>query len=161
MILFDIYIIQFEIKWNIKHLFTLDVHVCVCACACACVSKRFSFGLVLVFFFFFCSWCLSRVWMLEEHPWLKYTLSDCIQPFYDDKPKVFIMDVKIYSVESGFISDCDEVPFNIIWKGSVLILLAILPILEEVKASQCHVTNNKISQNGMSESAIASSFVFS
>lgn len=48
-----IYIIQFEIKWNIKHLFTLDVHVCVCACACACVSKRFSFGLVLVFFGFF------------------------------------------------------------------------------------------------------------
>lgn len=53
------------------------------------------------------------------------------------------MDVKIYSVESGFISDCDEVPFNIIWKGSVLILLAILPLLEEVKAGQCHVTNNK------------------
>lgn len=95
--------------------------------------------------------------MLEEHPWLKYTLSDCIQPFYDDKPKVFIMDVKIYSVESGFISDCDEVPFNIIWKGSVLILLAILPLLEEVKAGQ----TIKISQNGMSESAIASSFVFS
>lgn len=28
----SIYIIQFEIKWNIKHLFTLDVHVCVCVC---------------------------------------------------------------------------------------------------------------------------------
>lgn len=24
------YIIQFEIKWNIKHFFTLDVRVCVC-----------------------------------------------------------------------------------------------------------------------------------